>query len=866
MKLLLGTTALVAILGQTVAARAPGARSQKPTGSRLAAAPSLAPLTSEPEEYWNSRVLAFESEPLVCGSHVLVNGRDPTGRRALAVLDAQSGRLLSRTLFPATHPLGVAFAGERVAVRTGANRVDLFRLRVARLLLERSFLHLESISAPCLEGDELLLREGDELVRHDLTRRDPTWRAKVPGAFHGAPAARGDAVFAGWYEANGTAHLAWIERASGRILGDLVLGRHVQGPVADRDALEIVAHGSQIFVRLPPGLPAASGRVFEWTRVRFDGTRLERPTLHDYLAAPLETQGGWVVPERASDGSERWILGQFDAGHGAEESERVIELASAAHHAWLAACRTPAERVGEVLYLGPCAADERSLEVLWRRPVAPAFRPVPLDGGLLLIEDGTLRRFGSSARPADPGRERALQFGLERERALGERLALLASKALRNSEVELAARLAAEAEGLGASGRTLQLVRAEAEGGRTQPGGRNTAHRAALAAEEQAARTARLDELAGAARTTSDPRQRHALLGQLFELDPDHRAGLEVLQRELPAPIAPGESRSWLEFLEVSATCPIERVQAAPAGATPSAEQRRLEAEQTDWRPDVVGYRSARLLVVTAGASPAAVAHTLRAGELVCDGLERLFGSTREGAERMELVLYPTRDEYLAHSGTDLGGLETVLGFTAGHFDLSSRTSRLFLPDGDEDDARLLDVSVHELTHHWLATRSPFGSPRSTTASPGFWVVEAIATWAEELRLDPARGAWRTDPLRAPSLDTLRNAAPEDLLSWSALFAASFEDYTKLESRPTCSIDLDWQLGAHAPRSPLQLFYAQGGALLHYLHEAEAGRHRPLFLAAIAGFYGGQPLDVAARLGVGPEELGARVRAWARGR
>src|SRR6185503_3514750 len=166
--------------------------------------------------------------------------------------------------------------------------------------------------------------------------------------------------------------------------------------------------------------------------------------------------------------------------------------------------------------------------------------------------------------------------------------------------------------------------------------------------------------------------------------------------------------------------------------------------------------------------------------------------------------------------------------------------------------------------HHWLATRSRFGPPRSAGASPGFWIVEAVATWAEELRLDSLAHTWSTAPARAASIDTLVNAGKRDLMPWRVLPACSFDDYCKLEVRTTCTLGLDWQLGAYAPRSPMQLFYAQGGALAHYLYEAEGGVHRELFLRAVEGYYRGQSVDVAAALHATPDELGERVRAWAR--
>jgi hypothetical protein len=860
MRKLLAALALLAVPAHDAA--------QPGTGNGAAGASEIAPLRDEPVELWSFGPLTFEAEPVPWERHVLVTGTDATRRRALVVLDAESGRMLARALFTSSRPLATSAAGERVAVRTGPERVDLFRLRGARLLLERSFQHGESVSAPRLAGDELTLREGDELVRYHLGRREPVWRARVPGAFHGAPALRGRHVLAGWYAPDGEAHLAWLDGASGRVRGDVVLGRNSLGrPPEDRDALALVPHARSVFVGLVPGLRATSGAELPWARATLDGESLRNPgTLHALQAAPLETVRGWIAPERTREGDTRWVLVEGEPG-----GERVLELASHVHHAWLGACTTPPSGAGDVVYLGPCAADVHTLEVLWRRERAPAFRPVPVAGGVLVVEGDRLRRLGSEPPPEESAREieRVRARVAEEERALGEELAEVAWQALRAGDGERAASLAAEAEALGASGRTLALLGGEAERALFGPSVPRAAPRVkgverSLVAREREARARLLDDLARAAGVAAGEGERILLLRELFLRAPGHARGLELLRRLLPedAPLAGGDALEWLEFLALSATRPVSVVGEPEHGAKPTPEEARLAAEREGWRTDVAGYRSERLLVLTAGTPPDAVARAVRAGELVCDVLESVFAAVPRPAGALELVVYPTREEYLEHSGSDLGGLEAVLGFTSGHFDVSARVSRLFLPQ-DARESRLLETSTHELTHHWLSTRA-FGPPRSAPDAGGFWVVEAIATWAEELRLDPRRGTWSTAPGRSSSLDTLVHADAADLLPWRSFLALSFDAYCKLETRTTCELVLDWRLGSRAPRSPMQLFYVQGAALAHYLYEQGGGAHRELLLRAVESYHRGEELDVAAELRVTPEELGERVGAWAR--
>src|SRR5262245_20104228 len=93
-------------------------------GAGGGSASELAPLTRDPIERWSFGPLTFESAPESWDRHVLVTGRDATGRRALVLLEAESGRVLSRTIFPSSVPLATAASGERVAVRTAPNRVD----------------------------------------------------------------------------------------------------------------------------------------------------------------------------------------------------------------------------------------------------------------------------------------------------------------------------------------------------------------------------------------------------------------------------------------------------------------------------------------------------------------------------------------------------------------------------------------------------------------------------------------------------------------------------------------------------------------------------------------------------------------------
>ena len=297
--------------------------------------------------------------------------------------------------------------------------------------------------------------------------------------------------------------------------------------------------------------------------------------------------------------------------------------------------------------------------------------------------------------------------------------------------------------------------------------------------------------------------------------------------------------------------------------AAPAAQGTRLGEERTAWRDDAVLFTSPGIALVTAGTAPGDVAAALRTGEHVTAFLEQLFGAPRTSARRLDVVLYPTRAEYLAGSAGGTGGFEGSLDWTGGHFDLGASVSRLFVPSVDAERARLAEVQAHELTHHWLATRSSLGPVRATAETSGYWIVEGIALWVEERVFDPERGLCHERRLQADSLDTLA-AEGAPLLPWQHLLALSYEEYRALETRPTAELPLAWRLGTRTSRSPMQFFYAQAGALAHWLWEAEGGAHRPLLLEAVRGYYAGEPLDLARATGLAPQELGTRVQVFAR--
>jgi hypothetical protein len=799
---------------------------------------------------WSFSGVTLEGPPLAAGAHVLVHGREASGRRALVALEPESGRVLARTLFSASASLDPVASGERVLVRAGPGRLELLRWRGVRFVVERSFQSAQTLSRPAFEGEELYLRQGDALVRHDLARREPSWSTPAELLVRGAPALCGEDVFALAYDARGEAQLCRFARTDGRLLERVALGSHADGLPAEGASARIYAHPEQVFVELPAPVRGRGGGEYVWTRVPREA-RFGAPTLHHFAAEPLARGAGWVAPLRESSGV-CWIR--------APENQ---ELAGPEHHAWLAQATAPAAAADDVLYLGPCAAEENTHLVLWRRADPPDFAPLPLAGRLLVVERGILRCLAGPEAPREAAGALARERAQEAEAALAQRLLELGGQALRARDDELASAWIDEAEALGAQGRALEVARAELERSRTAPQRAQPDARrlATLRTEEARVREALLTRLLDDARSARAS-ERRALLAELFARAPRHEGGQALLAALLPAgaALAPGEAGTWLDYLRVSERLALDFTTDA---AAPLARETRLAAERAAWRADVALFTSPQIALVTAGTEPGHVAEALRSGEHVVSFLEQIFGAPRAGSQRLDVLLYPTREEYLAASAGGNGGFEGSLEWTGGHFDLGASVSRLFVSDDAAQRARLAEVQAHELTHHWLAMRSSLGPVRASAETSGYWIVEGIALWVEERVFDSERGLSVERRTQADSLDTLA-AMGAPLLPWPQLCALSYEDYRALETRPTAELPLAWRLGMRTARSPMHFFYAQAGGLAHFLWEAEDGAYRSLLIEAVRAYYAGTPLDIARATGLAPAELGARVLAFAR--
>jgi hypothetical protein len=850
---------------------APGARWSTAGGTPARAGASLAPaLRAEPEVAWSIDLGApLEGEPLVWDGRVVAIARKAPERRSVCLLDLASGRLLLARELPSTVPLEPALSGDLLAVRTAENRVNLLRLGT-HLAPLRSFTAERSISAPTLCEGELYLRVDDALVRYDLGRREATWTVADQGRVRGTPAVELDAVYALAYDDAGRAAVLHLARNDGRLLERVLVGESARLPEPGaRAALHLLPH--DLLVELPEPVLSTEGRPFGTARLARarGGLAPVAPSLHLLRTPPAPCDTGWVALEGPDDGS-RWIATRIEGG-----MEQAIELAGQGAHAELLAPELPATFAGGVLYLGGLAADARSFRVLWKR-AAPRLRPVPAEDFLLVCEEPQRLSALREPPPAFAGHEReARAIASELDRELADGYASLAQRSLRVGDPELTARLLALAAKLGTQSRAFDLAqdgleRLEQRAGAAAP--RPDARGRALVLDEERGLAERPgDVLLQRAEAAHDPALGRALLSELLARRPDDARASERVRALLPTGAPLGERfdpRSWLEFLDVAATTPVRFVElaSAPAG---SPERAILERETRVWRGDLVGFRTDRLHVVTAPSEPGAVARALELGERVCALLEQLFPAPPARAaaalEPLTLLLYADQREYVEHSKRAGSGPEAVLGWTVGHYNGSENLSRMFVPAEESLLNEFLGTYAHELSHHWLATRAPFASRAQPLDQPGYWVAEGFATLVEEFRLDRHTGTWDSRNPRAHSLDVVANAPLEVLLPWSTVLALSPRSFAGLGTEVKASFSLAWRLGFQAQVSEMHLFYAQAGATAHYLFETSDATRRAL-IAIVEAWYRGDRAytNPAVALGLAPQELGERVRAFAR--
>ncbi len=367
------------------------------------------------------------------------------------------------------------------------------------------------------------------------------------------------------------------------------------------------------------------------------------------------------------------------------------------------------------------------------------------------------------------------------------------------------------------------------------------------------------------------------LLTVLLRDLPGHKEAAELVNSWLPKEVQ-GKGQlsnpaAWLDFVVAASQTKIKIINPPKADAKATSwDEGLVGATQHTWRKDILGVRSKRLLVLTPLKNPSQVVRCLALGETVCDALEETFSDgTRKRSKWRPLVihLFPTRKDYIAYGKSR--GMRQIAN-TLGFYNQQQNITRLYLPDSPEEIEALLGTFVHELTHHWTFERCPLFSTRDAARSifgnRGVWVVEGFADMVSDYIFDPEMRTFNRDNPRARSLDVVANAADKQLIDWGTLLNMSHAHLLELsgEPRPDLQVKLHWMVGLTVNQSPVNVFYSQSAALCHFLMRGEGGKYRKELLKFVAEFYQGKSRSWSAEkaLGMSPEELGRKVRAFAR--
>jgi hypothetical protein len=350
------------------------------------------------------------------------------------------------------------------------------------------------------------------------------------------------------------------------------------------------------------------------------------------------------------------------------------------------------------------------------------------------------------------------------------------------------------------------------------------------------------------------------VLREALRLQPGLKEGEDLLRRLAPKDFPLGDARAWLDW-HVDIELAGARVVTGDAPALGRA--RKL------WRSDLHGVRADDILLLTPVKDPFLVGRCLAHGRLACRVLGELFTTktpVRTPEEPMLIFLFSGRDEYLSTTGTG-GRVEDplFLEWTAGHYTPSERVSRFFWVSDPDAERRLVGTCMHELTHQWLEERNPRVTPTRAPGQPGFWIIEGFATFMEEGIYDVRTGAYSLFNPRSHSLDVLRSADDRCLIPWRRFYELTQGEFAQLPGDNVAEITLRWWLQPHLISSA-RMFYEQAGATCQYLFHGEEGRHREKLLDYVDAYYAGRTpdLDIRKAFGMSPEELGAKVKAFAR--
>lgn len=883
-----------------------------------------APTLDRPARAW-SRAFAgeIEEEPLVWDDHVFLSCKRDATTRALHVLSLRTGRpLCPPRIFPTPVPLSPTVWNGRVLVRSAPSELTAFA--VAGGALSSTWRRPADFvyGPPLWFEDEIYVVDGDTLLRLATDRERPVWDQM--GVYRGRPSLRGTQVYITRF-GRGAPWIESLSRSSGRRDRLFELTQPLEIPPEHTD-IRLTVLDDHVAVHTPP-FDERSADMF--SRRVCIGPRRSLPEyeIRAYrLAGEIAALGpGWIG--YLDDPSAGRFLGSPEPGKGNEFS---MYATGRVHPEFLYPARSVSLARG-VAYVGHRAFEPESGRIHWMTDRPARFRAIPLRRSLLLVDaanrlsylrprrlDDSVAIWPTAPASSSTGPVRhesatvVLRDGSTRTATVTidphDTPPRFSGDSLNGDDiayVETANRrplyAASERDLLHA---VLDLAAADADAAIDATADRR---RAPTRSPKRAGAGAVVTEqvFLRAANLPPDGRDRAllVLLREVLERDPAHERAHRTVRALLPAGIAaprPFDALDVLEFIEIRRTMPVEVfVKTEPTAGTRTPADtvardiggqrefpRELAAARAGWRPDLVGYRSPQLLVITPVAQrPGAIARCLSLGELVCDTLGDIFGleSHESDSDPLTLRLYESQSEYIERAAGKSAnargeGIGLGLEWTAGFYAASTNRSHIFLPAGATGFDQVGETYAHELTHHWLQQnihRLGDGRGKRTVASRrdpdgrGYWIVEGFATFIQEQPFDlERRRIDDTDPGHgATSLAFVADSDAELLLPWEAVTHAPWRLYAGLSLEETDEIEAAGHLGRVRPMSQMRAFYLQSAAICHYLYRADDGRRRGALLEYLRRFYTGgiDAGDFEEIFGATSLEIGRATETFARG-
>ncbi len=315
-----------------------------------------------------------------------------------------------------------------------------------------------------------------------------------------------------------------------------------------------------------------------------------------------------------------------------------------------------------------------------------------------------------------------------------------------------------------------------------------------------------------------------ALLADVPDVDPNsttwHAKARELAPAEFPFRERDDAGPQWSRWARAL----------LPAGArflSPSApEWGRVRF--APWSSGCVGLESRNLRLFSRSEDPEVVGACLQRGEAAVRALEELLGGGDAATTPPPLVvlLHKNQKEYLAERAP--GG--SAPPWSAGYFSPVDGISRFFVPGeggvGDPLGRSLYSTLAHELTHHWIDRR--WAADSSGASTPGYWVVEGIASFVGDQVADSEPHEVHLDDPRVTSIDAMAQAAAAGkALPLSSFVDLSHEGFARLGDKPLVTVQLRNTLGGRI-LSERALFYEQAAALTFFLanRRGDDGRER----------------------------------------